>query len=172
MVSSRCAAAPPTRSTSACRERSPAVCSVPPSLAVGSSGSTSERARLLPGVWAIITAADAPAHRSGLAIKDQPLFAVERVTHEGEPIAAVAAESAAAADEAIQAIELEIDGEDPVVDLDLAVSEEAPLVHPDWERFEPVHAEFPRGGNICAEMRSDPPGVDEGFAAGAPGRRG
>jgi CO/xanthine dehydrogenase Mo-binding subunit len=124
-----------------------------------------ERARLLPGVWAIITAADTPAHRSGLAIKDQPLFAVERVTHEGQPIAAVAAESAAAADEAIQAIELEFDGEDPVVDLDLAVSEEAPLVHPDWESFEPVHAEFPRGGNICAEMRSDPPGVDEGFAS-------
>jgi CO/xanthine dehydrogenase Mo-binding subunit len=122
-----------------------------------------ERARRIPGVWAVITAADAPGHRSGLAIKDQPLFAVGAVTHEGEAIAAVAAESAEAAQAAIDAIELEIEPEDPVVDLDFAASDDAPLVHPDWANFEAVGEDFPRRGNVCAEMLADPAGVDEAF---------
>lgn len=123
-----------------------------------------EAARKLPGVWAVITGEDAPRHRSGLAIKDQLLFAVDRVTYEGEPIAAVAAENPEAARRAVQAIELVIEEEDPVVDLYAAIRDDSPLVHPDWETFEPVGEDFPRGGNICAELLADPPGVEEGFA--------
>ena len=120
-------------------------------------------ARDVAGVWAVLTADDAPGHRSGLAIKDQLLFAHERILYEGEPIAVVAADDRDAAERAIAAIELEIEEEDPVVDLDEAVKEGSPLVHPDWESFEPVHSDFPRQGNVCAEMLSEPEGVDEAF---------
>ncbi len=124
-----------------------------------------DRARQVAGVHAVLTAADAPRHRHGLAIRDQRIFASEHLHYEGEPIAAVAAESDRAARAALAAIELEIRPEDPVVDLDAAVAPDAPLVHPDWEGFEPVGEDFPRHGNVCAETVSEPAGVDEAFAA-------
>lgn len=120
-------------------------------------------AEKIPGVWAVVTGEDAPTHRTGLAVKDQPLFATDRVLYEGEAIAAVAAETREAAEAALEAIILEIDEEEPVVDLDYAVSEDSPLVHPGWEEFQPVAAEFPKYRNVCGEMLSDPPGVDEAF---------
>ena len=124
-------------------------------------------AREIEGVWAVLTAEDAPRHRNGLAIKDQVLFASDRILYEGEPIAVVAADSRAIADRAIAAIVLEIEEEEPVVDLDRAVEDDSRLVHPDWEEFEPVHADFPRYRNVCAEMISDPEGVDEAFESAA-----
>lgn len=126
-----------------------------------------ERARAVPGVWAVLTAADAPDIRSGLAIRDQLLFAADLITYEGEAIAVVAAESAEAADAALAAIEIEIEELPPVVDLDAALDDESPLVHPDWGTFEPVGSDFPRRGNLCAEMTSDPGGVDEIFVTAA-----
>ncbi len=117
----------------------------------------------VPGVWAVVGAADAPATRTGLAIGDQLLFAADAVTFEGEAIAAVAADSALAARTALEAIVLEIDEERPIVDLDEAVTDNADLVHPGWESFRPSGPDFPRFRNVCAEMRSDPPGVDEAF---------
>src|ERR1700675_4542078 len=48
-------------------------------------------ARALPGVHAIITAADVPEVRYGAFLKDRTLFAGEFVRWEGELIAAVAA---------------------------------------------------------------------------------
>lgn len=120
-------------------------------------------AAAMAGVWAVITGADAPDTRTGLAIGDQPLFATEHVTHEGEAIAAVAADSIVTAKKALRAIVLEIDEEPAVVDLDAAVADGAPLVHPDWESFVPVGPDFPRGGNVCAEVLADPPGVDDAF---------
>ena len=63
-------------------------------------------AREMPGVWSVITAEDAPDHRHGLVINDQRLFASDRVRFEGEPVAAVAAETRAAAQRAVAAIEV------------------------------------------------------------------
>lgn len=123
------------------------------------------RAEAMPGVWAVITAADAPSHRTGLKIRDERIFATDSVTFEGEPMAAVAAASRELASRAVAAIEVEIEEEQPVVDMDYAVSPAAPLVHADWQSFQPVGDDFPRGGNVCAEMSSDPGGVDEAFAS-------
>jgi CO/xanthine dehydrogenase Mo-binding subunit len=122
-------------------------------------------AAAMDGVRAVLTAADAPTHRTGQAIGDEAIFASERVAYEGEPIAAVAADSVAIAERAVAAIELEIDEEEPVVDLDAALAEGAPLVHPEWESFRSVGPESFRRGNVCAEMASaDARGVDEAFA--------
>jgi CO/xanthine dehydrogenase Mo-binding subunit len=122
------------------------------------------KAEAMEGVWSVMTSKDAPSHRTGLAIGDQPLFASDLITHEGEAIAAVAADSLAIARQAIRAIEAVIEEETPVVDLEAALADGSLLVHPDWQSFEPVADDFPRGGNVCAEMTSDSGGVDEAFA--------
>ena len=122
-------------------------------------------AMALPGVHAVLTAADAPDARAGWVLRDQRLFADDRVRYEGQPIAAVAADTLAQARAAVAAIGLEIEPLPAVVDLDQAMSPDAPLVHPDWETFVPTAGpDYPRRGNIAAECISDPPGVDEAFA--------
>jgi len=64
------------------------------------------RARALPGVRAVITAADVPDVRYGGALKDETVFARETVRYVGQPLAAVAATTAAAAEAALAAIDL------------------------------------------------------------------
>ncbi|HEX6440819.1 MAG TPA: xanthine dehydrogenase family protein molybdopterin-binding subunit [Stellaceae bacterium] len=59
----------------------------------------------------------------------QPILAGERVTHVGEPIAAVLAATAGAAEDLIEQVEVEIAAETPVVDFDQALALSAPLVH-------------------------------------------
>ena len=49
-------------------------------------------ARRMPGVRAIVTGADAP-FRHGIGIADHPLFAMDRIRYDGEPIAAIAADT-------------------------------------------------------------------------------
>ena len=119
--------------------------------------------RRAPGVRAVIAAADVPAIRHGLVIKDQPLFADEVVRFEGEPVAALAADSPAAAATALALAVLEIEPLEPVVDLEAAVVPTSRLVHEDVAGYEITVDPFPRAGNVAAEMRADPPGVDDAF---------
>src|SRR5262249_25132046 len=56
-----------------------------------------EPALRIPGIHAVLTAADAPVARAGAVVRDQPLFADRLVRYEGEPIAGVVADSEAAA---------------------------------------------------------------------------
>lgn len=122
-------------------------------------------AEAMPGVHAVLTAADAPDTRAGWVLRDQRLFATDRVHYDGHPIAAVAAETLEQARAAVAAIGLDIEPLPAVVDLDAALSPDAPLIHPDWETFVPTAGpDYPRGGNLAAESVSDPPGVDEAFA--------
>ncbi|WP_246161868.1 hypothetical protein [Segnochrobactrum spirostomi] len=65
------------------------------------------KAAAMPGVRAVVTAADAPG-RIGIGIADHPLFAQDVVRYDGEPIAAVAAETIEEARAALAAIEVEI----------------------------------------------------------------
>ncbi|MGE3664508.1 MAG: xanthine dehydrogenase family protein molybdopterin-binding subunit [Pseudonocardia sp.] len=121
----------------------------------------------MPGVHAVVTAADAPDAYAGWVLRDQRLFAGDRVRYEGQPVAAVAAESLELARAAAAAIVLEIEPLPAVVDLDAALAPDAPLVHPDWASYVPAggpDADYPRHGNLAAESVSDPPGVDEAFA--------
>ena len=65
-------------------------------------------ARKMPGVRAIVTAADAPV-RHGIGIADHPLFATDRIRYDGEPIAAVAAETLVQAQAAAAAVVVELE---------------------------------------------------------------
>lgn len=123
-------------------------------------------AAAMPGVQAVLTMADAPDVRAGWVLRDQRLFASDLVHYEGQPVAAVAADTLAQARAAAAAIELAIDPLPAVVDLVSAMAPDAPLVHPGWATFVPTGgADYPRRDNIAAECISDPPGVDEAFAA-------
>ena len=125
-------------------------------------------AEAMPGVRVVITAADVPDTRAGWVLREQPLFAHDVVRFEGEPVAAVAADTVEHARNARDAIVLEIDETRPVVDLDWAMTDEAPVIHPDWESYQPTGGEdYPRRNNIAAETISDPDGVDEAFANAA-----
>jgi aerobic carbon-monoxide dehydrogenase large subunit len=59
----------------------------------------------------------------------QPILAGERVTYVGEPIAAVIADTEAAAEDLAEEVEVEIVAETPVVTLDQALAPGAPQVH-------------------------------------------
>ena len=65
------------------------------------------KARALPGVRTILTAADVPQIRFGTAVKDRAMFAEGKVRFRGEAIAAVAATSLEVAEAALRLIEIQ-----------------------------------------------------------------
>ncbi len=122
------------------------------------------RAAAMPGVRAVVTAADAPNVYGGWVLCDQRLFASDVVRYEGEPIAAVAADTLEQARAAAAAIDIGIEPMPAVVDIIEAMAPGAPLVHPGWASYRPKQGpDYPRRDNIAAECVSDPPGVDEAF---------
>jgi xanthine dehydrogenase D subunit len=71
----------------------------------------------LPGVVAVVTAADVPGVATyGLIVADQPVFAGEEVRYAGEPVAAVAALDARTARRALAAIRVDYEPLAPVTD--------------------------------------------------------
>jgi CO/xanthine dehydrogenase Mo-binding subunit len=124
------------------------------------------RATRMPGVRAVVTAADAPQTRAGWVICDHEMFARDAVRYEGEPIAGVVADTLAQARAAAQAIELEIRETRGVYTPEEALADGAPLVHPEWRSYRMMLGEIPRDGNVAAETIADidPDGVAAGFA--------
>ncbi|MBT8371642.1 MAG: xanthine dehydrogenase family protein molybdopterin-binding subunit [Deltaproteobacteria bacterium] len=88
------------------------------------------KARNVRGIAGILTASDIPGvNQYGVIIKDQPLLAKDKVRFAGEAIALVAAETEEAADEALQALDIQFQDLPPVLDLEGALSPETALVH-------------------------------------------
>jgi CO/xanthine dehydrogenase Mo-binding subunit len=65
----------------------------------------------------------------GHAVKDHPLLAIGKVRFVGEPVAAVIAENELAAQEALKSIAVEYEELTPLLDIDTALSQDAPLIH-------------------------------------------
>ena len=89
------------------------------------------RAAAVPGVRAVLTGADLAGARIGKKIVDMPLLADGVVRYIGEKVAAVAADSEAAATAAVSLIEVEYEELEAVVDPVEAAGSSAPLIHPD-----------------------------------------
>lgn len=83
---------------------------------------------LLPGVIAVISAADLPSTRFGISHQDRPLLATGTVNFHGEPVVAVVAESADIARFAADAVAIEFNELAGVYDLDAALADSAHLV--------------------------------------------
>ncbi|MCZ7664428.1 MAG: molybdopterin-dependent oxidoreductase [Thermoleophilia bacterium] len=89
-------------------------------------------ARALPGVAAVITAADVPG-RNAVAIfrPDQPILATDRVRHRGEPVALVVADSLETARTARDLVVVEWQVLPAVMTPEEALAEGAPRIHDD-----------------------------------------
>lgn len=106
-------------------------------------------AEAVPGVLAVLTAADVPAIRYSPGIADRTLFATDVVRFEGEVVAAVAATTEAAANRAVAAIEVEYEQLPVINEVEEAVAADAPLIHEAWEDYE-TSEETVRCGNVTS----------------------
>ena len=121
-------------------------------------------AESLPGVRCVVTAMGVPDTRAGWVLREQAMFARERVRYEGEPIAGVVADTPEQARAAVAAIELDLVETEAVGDMETALAENAPLVHPEWKSYQPASGEdYPRYGNIASELVADNDAVDVAF---------
>lgn len=88
-------------------------------------------ARTMDGVRCVLTADDVPGHKFyGMEHKDQPVLAWELVRYHGEPVAIVAADDPETARRAVAAVVVEYEVLDPIVDIEYAISGDAPELHP------------------------------------------
>jgi xanthine dehydrogenase molybdenum-binding subunit len=111
------------------------------------------KAQALPGVRAVLTAADLPAERNhGLVIYDWPILVGvgERVRYVGDAIALVAAETPEVARQALGLIEADFDPQPVVSDPVQARQPDAPALHPN--------------GNLLKHIKVRKGDVEQGFA--------
>jgi CO/xanthine dehydrogenase Mo-binding subunit len=87
-------------------------------------------AKAVPGVHAVLTGQDIGLHYFGRVLYDWPVLAYERVLFVGERVAAVAAETVEAAEEAVKLIDVDYEELTPVFDAEEALAPGAPIFHP------------------------------------------
>ena len=121
------------------------------------------RALALPGVVAAVSGRDVPGVRTGKNIKDMPVLCSNAVRFIGDPVAAVAAESAEVAEEALGLIEVEYDELPAVTDPQAAMQDDAPIIHPDYRSYRGA-PDVPDIRNIQSRTVSIKGDVAEGFA--------
>jgi CO/xanthine dehydrogenase Mo-binding subunit len=103
----------------------------------------------------------------GHAIKDRPIVAIDKVRFHGEPVAAVAAETPAAAAAALDAIVVDYEDLPVVANVADAVAPDAPLVNDRPTQpglFHGLGELPPRDGNVCYRYRIDRGEVEAVFA--------
>ena len=120
------------------------------------------KAEAHPGVRCVITGTDFPDIRYGSgALRDRYIMPREVVNFVGEPIAAVAADDEAAAQEAIELIEVEYEDLPAVVNPLSAMGSDAATVHPELEEYEGYG--FTLGHNVSTLLDADRGDVDQAF---------
>jgi len=92
-------------------------------------------ARTVPGVRAVLTGADVRPARFGRRLQDWPVLAWDRVRFIGDRVAAVAADTLEAAEEAAAAIAVEYEELPAVLDPDAALAPDASVLHPDAAEY-------------------------------------
>jgi CO/xanthine dehydrogenase Mo-binding subunit/aerobic-type carbon monoxide dehydrogenase small subunit (CoxS/CutS family) len=123
-------------------------------------------ARALPGVRAVLTGADLP-QKLGLYMEDKNILARGVVRHQGEAVAAVAADTVEQARAACAAVVVEYEPLPPVLDVREALAEGAPQVHPDLADYSWMKGVFfPQPGRNVAHCQKIRKGdVERGLAA-------
>ncbi len=123
------------------------------------------RARALPGVRAVLTGEELD-HQLGLYMADKRILARGVVRYQGDPVAAVAAESEAMASEACNLIEVEYEPLPAVLDVEQAIEPGAPLVHPDLGSYRYMKGVFhPQpGSNVAHHQKIRRGDLEKGFA--------
>jgi len=109
-----------------------------------------KQAEALPGVAAVLTAADISdidPYYNG-----RPVIAIQKVRYGGEPVAAVAAVDEETAQEALSLITVDYEELPAAVGLEAALRGGAPLIHDN------------SSNNICSHERVEKGNIEEGFA--------
>jgi xanthine dehydrogenase D subunit len=110
-----------------------------------------DKARRIPGVYAVITHADVPGlNRFGIVNPDQPVLCEDRVRYVGDAVAAVAAETPELAALALESIEVQYVLLPVVDDPEWAQTKHAPKLHP--------------GGNVLHRSQYGEGHTESGFA--------
>lgn len=130
------------------------------------------RAKALPGVIATLTREDIQGfnYKYGATYKDQSIVAVDKVRYVGDPVAAVLADDAAIAEQALELIEVEYDELPKITNLEDATAAGAALVHDAGvaraELRGSVYGAPERfnGTNICYYLTFGRESVEKGFA--------
>jgi len=132
------------------------------------------RASKIPGVVAVLTRDDI-LHDQGIepyygpVFKDQTIVATEKVRHMGDPVAAVAALTADAAEAAIASIEVDYEQLPAVLDVQEAIKPGAMLVHDSVKLPESGFADLAElkpveGTNLCTHFKLNRGNIEKGFA--------
>ena len=110
------------------------------------------KARTAREVCAVLTAADIAPERLliGTLTEDTPVLAGDRVRYAGEPIVAIAAESAAAADDACQLVDVEYEPLEPILTPEAALAPDAIQLDPE--------------GNVIGDLHHQAGDVEAGLA--------
>ena len=121
------------------------------------------KALQVPGVKAVITGQDVPGLRIGRCIYDTPVLADGIVRFIGEKVAAVAAESKLAAEQALELIEVEYQELEPLLDPVAALKADAAVLHPDLLSYKGLPVPLDRASNVFAYLKWGKGNIDEGF---------
>jgi CO/xanthine dehydrogenase Mo-binding subunit len=122
------------------------------------------KARALAGVFAVLTQADVPDARHGSNVEDHTLFARDVVRFEGDVVAAVAALTPEIAARAVELIDVDYEPLPIVNDLEGALRDDTPLVHPDWATYGGMSG-LVRQGNDASHTVIAKGDVEAGLAA-------
>ena len=123
-------------------------------------------ARAAPGVVCVLTRDEVRAAGIepvyGFVYRDAPLVALDKVRYQGDIVAVVVAEDAAAAEAAAELIEVDYEELPAVMDVEAALADGAPLVH---ESFSPIAPELRpiEGTNVCHRAHIARGDVEAGF---------
>jgi len=117
----------------------------------------------LPGVKAVVTGADLAGAKIGKKIVDMPILADGVVRYVGEKVAAVAAESEAVAEAAVDLIDVEYEDLPIVTDPLQAADPSAPLLHPNLADYKGLLHKIDTPSNVFVHLTWKKGEVTEGF---------
>jgi len=117
----------------------------------------------VPGVKAVITGQDVTGLRIGRCIYDTPVLADGVVRFIGEKVAAVAAETEEAAEQALDLIEVEYDELEPLFDPMEAAKSDAPVLHPDLLSYKGLPVPVEKLSNVFAYLKWGKGDIVSGF---------
>ena len=117
----------------------------------------------VPGVKGVITGRDVTGLRIGRCIYDTPVLADGVVRFIGEKVAAVAAQTEEAAEQALDLIEVDYEEMDPILSPLEALAPSAPVLHPDLLSYSGLPVPVETVSNVFAYLRWGKGDIEAGF---------